>query len=142
MEVVAKTRVQFPAAPPFFIFILCFLPIYTTMKVSKEQIKDLIKGVVHEMSTQPEKTPSNDFFSDMDAANASHAQKRESLPPIEYAVRVVRTQSHEGYQLKAEALIWDETEIDVSEVNHIKTELERMVEQFIKDKNRNARRIR
>ncbi len=110
------------------------------MNVTKEQIKDLIKGMIKEMS-EPEKTPSNDFFSDMDAANAYHDQQRESQKPIEYAVKVTLDHNHDGDQLKAEALIWDE-HIDRAEINHIKVELERIVEKFIKDKNRTARKIR
>jgi len=135
-----RTAVQLRAAPPLFPSFHNTL-IFIYVKITKEQIKDLIKGIVSEEMPTPPKTPDNNFFSDMDAANDSHRKNREDQQPIEYAVRVTLDHNHDGDQIKAEALIWDAS-LDMSESNHLKVELERIVEKFIKDKNRNGRKIR
>ena len=116
------------------------------MKITRQEIKDLIKGIVDEQqptSVSPDvlvdEITGNAFVDFVDASE--HPHDKSKAPPIEYAVKVVLDHNHDGDQIKAEALIWDES-LDMAEVNHIKTELERIVEKFISDKNRSGRRIR
>ena len=133
------------------------------MKLTREQLKDLIKGIVNEYSLHeplPDKSKLPVSFGDEEdkPVNIPIKQKpissmnpkivpdkpideENSQQPIEYAVKVTLDHNHDGDQLTAEALIWD-VAIDRAEINHIKLELERIVEKFIKDKNRTARKIR
>lgn len=107
------------------------------MKVTKSEIKDLIKGIlIKEYSVKQPISPK--ISSSNDSLEPPLNDK-----PVEYAVKSTNTFD----TLKLEAILWmDNIEIDKAEIYHLKGELEKatlsVIEKYIRSKNRLLRRIR